>query len=347
VTVKNIQNLDGIRAISVIIVLISHAGLGKIIPGGLGVTIFFFLSGFLITTLLNNEFELNNNINYKNFFIRRFCRLFPPLLITIFVSYSLAYTGILKQNYSFLGLTSQIFYLANYHAIFNWPGEIPDGLGILWSLAVEEHFYFVFPLLLYTCFKFVGKGNTALILVFSCVLVLLWRCYLIFIEGSPSVRTYYATDTRIDSILYGCILALIYNPILQRKEQFLKSKDFLILGICLIVMLFSLLFRSEWFRETFRYSIQGIALMPIFYYCIKYNKSIVFNWLENSWLKRIGIFSYSIYLIHHVIIEGLKFHGLENIGYIICITFILSTLFAFLIDKFIDSYFIKIRKKYR
>jgi peptidoglycan/LPS O-acetylase OafA/YrhL len=93
-TVKAIPSLDGIRAVSVLIVVLSHVGLGHVVPGGLGVTIFFFLSGYLITTLLLQEHARNGSIHVGRFYIRRFLRLAPPLMITLAVAYALVLSGL-------------------------------------------------------------------------------------------------------------------------------------------------------------------------------------------------------------------------------------------------------------
>ena len=94
----NIPSLDGLRAISILIVLVSHAGYGSVVPGGLGVTIFFFLSGYLITTLLMDERERLGRIHIGKFYLRRVLRLFPPLLVTLAVAYSLVWLGRLVRN---------------------------------------------------------------------------------------------------------------------------------------------------------------------------------------------------------------------------------------------------------
>jgi len=343
--VDYIPSLDGIRAVAVFIVLLSHAGLGHIIPGGLGVTVFFFLSGYLITTLLIKEYEIHNHINYPKFFARRFFRLFPPLIICLFLSYSFAFLGLIEERYSFAGFFYQIFYLANYHAIFHWTGMIPNGLGVLWSLAVEEHFYLFFPLFLYACFRYIGKSYAPYILMLLCLMALGWRGYLVLAEGVSSVRTYYASDTRIDSILFGCILALRYNPINLDACAKLTLKGVLLFVLGLSLLIFSLIYRGDVFRETLRYTLQGIALMPIFYYAIKNNKNPLFDWLNHSLIKKLGVYSYVIYLFHNVIINGLKWHGVTDIYTILVITIIVSIVLAYLVDQYIDMYFFKLRKK--
>lgn len=343
--INYIPSLDGIRAVSVFIVLISHAGFGHIIPGGLGVTVFFFLSGYLITALLANEYEANNHINYPQFFARRFLRLFPPLIICLTLSYSLAYLEIIEPSYSMTGFLYQIFYLANYHAIFHWDGAFPDGLWVLWSLAVEEHFYLIFPLFLYACFRYINQRYIPYILMALCFMVLGWRSYLILEQGVASGRVTYATDTRIDSILFGCIFALSYNPLKVAATTKLTLKNILYIILGLTLLLVTLIYRDDVFRSTLRYSLQGIALMPIFYYAIKNSENRLFRWLNFSWIKKIGVYSYSIYLIHHVTIKGLQWHGVENKTYIIIGTIIISIIFAFLIDKYVEAYFVKVRKQ--
>jgi len=342
-----IPSLDGIRAVSVFLVLLSHAGYGNFLPGGFGVTVFFFLSGFLITTLLIKEYKTTKHISYSQFFVRRFFRLFPPLLLCLLLVYLATFYGIVGGQISLEGLLAQVFYLANYSAIFNWQGPIPDGLGVLWSLAVEEHFYLVFPFLFYMLLHKLGRVKTVYILVFLCGVVLLWRNYLVLIEQVSQTRTYYATDTRIDSILFGSILALTCNPIHKNANSKLNLKAIVLIFSSIVLLLFTFTYRSETFRETFRYSIQGIALMPLFYYSIKSFENPFFSWLNWQWLKKFGVFSYCIYLVHHVIIKALKHHGIDDIPTVIILTIVLSSFFAYVVDKYVDVHFRKLREKFR
>lgn len=95
-----IKNLDGIRALAVLLVVVSHFGLGHIVPDGFGVTLFFFLSGYLITTLLLTEYENEKHISIKNLFARRALGLFLSLMLTLSVSYFFVYIGILPGDIS-------------------------------------------------------------------------------------------------------------------------------------------------------------------------------------------------------------------------------------------------------
>src|SRR3954454_19397027 len=144
-----IQSLDGIRAVSVLIVVLGHSGLQALIPGGFGVTIFFFLSGFLISTLMLAEHEGTGTLDVPSFYARRVFRLMPPLLLSLAIAYGLTSAGLLEGGMTGKGLAAQVLYFANYYGLFFDPGStVPDGTGILWSLAVEEHFYIVYPLLM-------------------------------------------------------------------------------------------------------------------------------------------------------------------------------------------------------
>ena len=209
-----IPSLDGIRAISVLIVVLGHSGLEALVPGGLGVTIFFFLSGYLITTLMLTEHKRTGGINILNFYTRRVFRLMPPLLVSLAIAYGLTYAGLLSGGVTSTGLAAQLLYFANYYGLFFDPGNtIPDGTGILWSLAVEEHFYIVYPLLMTLMLGSALRPRTiGALLGIGCLVVLAWRIHLVQSPGFVSDRTYYASDTRIDSIIYGCILAVVTNP---------------------------------------------------------------------------------------------------------------------------------------
>ena len=105
-----IPSLDGLRAVSILIVLLSHAGVSQRIPGGFGVTIFFFLSGFLITTLLLREYDRNGTVSLRNFYIRRLLRLTPPLLLTLLAAAVLYMLGFVRGALDPATLLSQIFF---------------------------------------------------------------------------------------------------------------------------------------------------------------------------------------------------------------------------------------------
>src|SRR6185436_5891718 len=134
---RDIPSLDGLRMIAVSLVFFAHAGLEKWVPGGFGVTLFFFLSGYLITTLMRIEYENKGRVSIPNFYMRRLLRIFPPLYITVTISVLLGLFAILPTNMNALGIASHYLFFTNYASLL-WPGTGAPGMGPLWSLAVEE-----------------------------------------------------------------------------------------------------------------------------------------------------------------------------------------------------------------
>lgn len=350
---QTIPSLNGIRAISVLLVVLAHSGFGAIVPGGLGVTIFFFLSGYLITTLMLAESERLGAIDIPNFYARRFFRLAPPLLITLFLAYSLNYYGMIPGHITLEGLTAQLFYFSNYFSIFiDHDGDkTPSGTPILWSLAVEEHFYIFFPLIMILFLKNALKRRTiGIILICACVVVLMWRIHLVTSPGFFVDRTYLATDTRIDSIIYGCLTAVLINPLrVPTQSQSMSLLQWALFSTGITLLLFCLIYRNPVFRETFRYSLEGIALVPIFYFAILFSGNSVFRYLNSAWAVRIGTYSYAIYLIHQVIIFIVFKNALsvaDNPFIVFPIVLGVSLVYAAAIDSWVDPYFRQLRRNY-
>jgi peptidoglycan/LPS O-acetylase OafA/YrhL len=296
----HLPSLDGLRAISVAIVFVSHLGLSHIVPGGFGVTVFFFLSGFLITTLLRREFESKGSISFRGFYLRRAYRILPPMYLTFLFALAVSTSGLVHTELDWRAVLMQLAHLTNYIHLVVPDGDdhLPVGTSIFWSLAVEEHFYLVYPLLCLALLRARAKGRAFWVLIASCAVVLAWRYVLVLGFDVDSIRTYRGTDTRVDSLLYGCILALCFNPALDYDRSAPRSdlKDGLLLAVSLGVLLFCFVYRDEAFRETARYTLQGIALMPIFWLAILRADWFVFSWLEWAPIRWIGLLSYTIYL---------------------------------------------------
>jgi peptidoglycan/LPS O-acetylase OafA/YrhL len=344
-----------LRAISILIVLVSHAGYGSVVPGGLGVTIFFFLSGYLITTLLLDETKRSGRINIGKFYLRRAFRLFPPLLVTLVIAYSLVALGLLDGGISWAGILAQLLYFANYYGLFFDPGNTTAaGTGILWSLAVEEHFYMIYPAVLAGLLALgLSRRRIVVVLAIACLAVLVWRMYLAGLPNFVTERTYYSSDTRVDSIVFGCLLALAANPKSAKpgtSNPFLQPTSAMLLATAAIVMVTTIVWRDAYFRETFRYSLQGLALMPVFYLAIKCAAHFPFTLLNHPWVAKIGVYSYAMYLIHHIVIHVIE----KNVPWLttvrpllVLVTFVIATLYAAILDLYVDSYFRRLRKKFR
>lgn len=288
--------IEGLRGLAILLVLVSHLGLGNVVPGGFGVTLFFFISGFLITRLLIAEHKKNGSISVGRFYLRRFIRLAPALLLMVACVVT-TYWIALDVRPDRTELAASIFYFMNYYVISGGALLLP--LGTLWSLAVEEHFYLVYP----TVFGRIWRRPAALFYFLLGVLIaaLLLRMVLVCCFHAPTDRTYLATDTRIDSIAYGALLSVLieWKP---RYLFYLERPAVIFAGLC--ALLISLLLRNDVFRETARYSLQGVAFLPLVYTCT-FGKTLgdVRKALEHPVMLLVGRLSYSLYLWHFPVLS--------------------------------------------
>ncbi len=214
-------SLDGLRALSIAVVFFAHSQLavGIAFPGGFGVTVFFFLSGFLITTLLRREYETNGSISFGKFYLRRVLRILPPFYLVLggaLIATRLLHLGTIDVA----GVRAQALHYTNYWIVTHGFDGLPGGTGVFWSLAVEEHFYLLFPLVFVGLMRSGARPERqALVLLGTCAALLAWRVVLCsrldMLDPLSQQRLEIASDTRFDSILFGCILALYGNPALD------------------------------------------------------------------------------------------------------------------------------------
>ena len=298
-TIRYIPGLDGIRFFAVSIVMIAHFGFGNRVPGGLGVTIFFFLSGFLITTLLMHETRRAGKISVGNFYIRRFLRLAPEMIALLLFSSMLAWA--LGISPAWADIVAALTYTTNYYTIY-LQAISPAGVaelwwGQLWSLAVEEHYYLTFPLIFPLIF---GRSRRlAVFFIIALVGCLAWRCFVLTSgisgENWHLAYSYLASETRFDSIVYGALFAFIA----QEKRRLSQPASGLALAAGVVLLLASLLVRDEFFRESLRYSLQGIGILLIFSHLYLSEKpSPLITTAEFPLLRWGGVLSYGAYLWH-------------------------------------------------
>ena len=304
-----IPSLDGIRALAFLLVFLGHVGTPGI-PGGFGVTVFFFLSGYLITTLLRLEVERTGHVDFKMFYARRALRILPPFYLVLFSAILLVRLGLLNGPLETASVLSQLLHYFNIWVIHHGFGGVPDGTGVYWSLAIEEHFYVAFPALYAFLIRAKLSGNKQRLVFFAiCAAVLVWRCVLVFYFQAPTGRTYLGTDTRCDSLLLGCALAVAGNPMLdfERTATAPGWRMKLALAASLVVLLFTFLIRTDGFRETIRYSLQGCANFGVFFAAIRYPQWGAFRLLNIRPMRFLGKLSYSLYLVHQIVI-GIAWH---------------------------------------
>ncbi len=217
-----LPGLDGLRALAIIGVLLYHAGVDWVPGGFLGVDVFFVLSGFLITSLILEEYDRAGRIDFRRFYIRRARRLLPAvfvLLIAVGIAVLLFYRDALSAFRE--DALATLFYVNNWWYIlvdqsyFESIGR-PPLLKHLWSLSVEEQFYLVWPAV---ALLLVRRGGRPLVRRVAIVLALastVWMAYLAIrggypIDADPS-RAYFGTDSHIMGLLIGAALATVWRP---------------------------------------------------------------------------------------------------------------------------------------
>jgi peptidoglycan/LPS O-acetylase OafA/YrhL len=347
---RYVGELDGIRALAVGLVVMAHYGLGSVVPGGFGVTLFFFLSGYLITTLFFAEYRDTAGISIPQFYLRRWLRLTPPLMISVFLA--VAFYPITRHGVGAgpppIGTTlAALFYYTNYYDLsHNMAAFFVVPFGICWSLAVEEHFYLGWPWIIRRGISSVRR--LCLFIVGVCVAVLIWRCIARYVLAMPTDYTYLATDCRIDSILYGALLRTMFETSWSTTAvAFLRLPITRILAIA--ALLFTFVIRNDNFRETLRYSIQGLALMPLFTaVLIEDPKTLVRRVLASAPMVLVGRLSYSIYLIHFLAwAPGEVYFGSHQRAKLVISSLLLTGLISFGLLIFVERPIAGLRHRLR
>jgi peptidoglycan/LPS O-acetylase OafA/YrhL len=333
----HIPSLDGIRALAFGLVFVAHAWGTHL--GMFGVTVFFFLSGFLITTLMRREHELSGSISLSNFYIRRSLRIFPPLYLTIGSILVLVVTRALNERVDTGSFVATSTFITNYWIIFKGLGN--SGLGPLWSLSVEEHFYCLFPFLFLLMTRLgLSYKNQSWALGGLCLAFLVWRLLLVFLySGVPVKYLLYASDTRMDSILFGCILALRANPVLDREGY--TSKIWSGLGVSLLLLSFCI--RNNNYRITLHYTLQGLALIPIFTLVI-YRATDWFRWLNGRAIRFIGSLSYSMYLVHSSFLVAILAR-VRSHTFAVFLALTLTFLYAYAMNRLVERPLARVRQR--
>lgn len=347
---RYITGLDGIRAIAVIMVLAYHLKLALFKSGFLGVTVFFVLSGYLITGILISEVEEEGTIDLKNFWLRRIRLLVPAVMsmavVIIFVSAVVNKIIFTKGCKDFL---ASVLGFNNWWQIFNKvsyfeAAGVPSPFTHCWSLAIETQFYLIYPLILLGIYKLVksrGEGRAKRGLLFAGVTLLLALISVIlmivlFDPQQDASRVYYGTDTRAFSLLFGALLAILWEYRMVPRR--LSASVNMVLGsvsfAVLLVMTIAINGSSNfWYRGG---QFVGTILTVLVIYTVSGRKTWLSRFLSNPVLKWIGDRSYSIYLWHYPIILLIS-KGIKASWWITLIEIVLSVVLAELSYRFIET----------
>jgi peptidoglycan/LPS O-acetylase OafA/YrhL len=306
-----IPGLDALRAVSVLLVIAAHSGLHSV-PGALGVTTFFFISGFLITNLLITEHAASSTIHIGRFYLRRYVRLMPEQATYVLIAVILQ--AVFFRPLDGIQVLGALFYFTNYLKAFAiHAAPPPDGsnptpftTGHYWSLAVEEHFYLLWPLVFAWCC--VQGANRRRLVATLCSVVV--GCLLIrmtvLASGSSPAYTYYASECRLDSLAFGCLGAVLlryYPQLVQRVTR----PWLLAIGLAILATPFvgrSFLDASVYFQDGARTTFQGFGFVLCFLYFYGRSwKSPLLRLLEWRPLRFIGVVSYGAYIWHFAVVN--------------------------------------------
>lgn len=339
---KYIKEIDGLRALAVIMVLAYHLKMPFAKSGLLGVTVFFVISGYLITGILINEIEESGGVDLKNFWLRRIRRLLPAVLsmavVMIFVSAVVNRVVFTKGRHDLL---SAVFGYNNWWQIFRKVSYFenagaPSPFTHCWSLAIETQFYLIYPILLILLSKARNRGKvfaavTAVLAMISVVLM----GVLYSPDGDPS-RVYYGTDTRAFSLLIGALAAIQKEYHIIKVK--LRGKLWAVIGSISVLILIGMMMLISSYSSFLYYGGQAIVsvLAAFVVYAVTVSRSLLNIILDSSILKWIGDRSYSIYLWHYPIIV-LMSGGKRAAWWIVILEVVLSVGFAELSYRFIET----------
>lgn len=312
-------HIDAMRAFAVLLVVFSHAGL-TFVPGGSGVTIFFVISGFIITFLLLRERDKTGGFDVGGFYMRRLIKIAPPLILVIIIP-TLVYM-LFGGEVDLVDFLGQIFFFFNWRYLDSQVTVLP-GTHVAWSLAIEEQFYLVFALIWLFAVK--SKHYQKIIVSISAVTILfsMGSRVALHLQNATTDRIYFGTDTRVEAIAVGTLVAVWFFR--YRSTDLVQGKDVSVnrfadnsivshgkmvplLGRNWIIIaalgfyLGSLVIRDPWFRDTIRYSIQATsaALMVLWGQVVMRQPlgERLMKFLQWRFLQVLGLASYSIYLSH-------------------------------------------------
>lgn len=308
---RYMAGLDGLRALAVLSVIAYHLNFSWATGGFLGVTVFFVLSGYLITDLLIAEWAMNQRIDLKSFWFRRAKRLLPGmftllLIVIAFVSlFKSSMIGNLKQD-----SVAAIFYYSNWWYIFHHLSYFesfanPSILNHFWSLAVEEQFYIIWPILTLLGLKYIKNKDRLFLYTLVGAIVSALLMAILFHPGSDPSRVYYGTDTRAFSLLIGAALALVW-PSRKLTNNVTTSGKVLIdiVGITGLLIFLLMVGKTNQY-DSFLYR-GGMFLLSIsaamLIAAIAHPTSKIGRFLAMRPLKWIGLRSYGIYLWQYPVI---------------------------------------------
>lgn len=323
-SLRHRPGLDGLRAVAVAAVFLFHARPGALPGGWLGVDIFFVLSGFLITTVLLTDRERRGRIDLTDFWLARARRLLPAVVLVLLavVGASYFWTFPARRQAITGDAIASWFYYANWHFLRGDEAYFaavanPSPLRHMWSLAVEEQFYLLYPLLLVALIALLGRSRrltTALALLAVASAGLMAALH---IPGLDPSRVYYGTDTRAQQLLVGAVAASLLapgSPVTKRTRIAIDTWGRALAIPALLVLLLAFRVVRESTEGIFEGGLFALAVVTVLVViaAASPNPSPVQRALSWGPLRHLGVISYGVYLWHWPVIV---FLGADRMGF--------------------------------
>lgn len=307
---RYMPGLDGVRAVAVIAIIIYHLNPQWLSGGFLGVDTFFVISGYLITSLLLTEYHNTGKIELMSFWLRRVKRLIPAVLFLVM--------GVIVLSLIFMPTEIQkvradsiaaIFYVSNWWYIMQnvdyFEQFAVQPLKHLWSLAIEEQFYLVFPIVLLSLLSFIRRLKSIRIIFLILLVISMIAMMVLYVPNENVARVYFGTDTRIQTLLMGVLLALVWPPFQLKAKVNTQMRMMIdtagVVGLAILFICFkfvsetnSILYYGGFFLiSTVTLLVIASSVHPSGYFA---------KFLGNKVFTFIGSRSYSLYLWHYPII---------------------------------------------
>ncbi len=300
--------LDGLRAFAVIGVLCYHGGLDWAQGGFLGVDLFFVLSGFLITTLLLREREDTGGIALGSFWLRRARRLLPALLLllALVVIYALVFAAPDELRTIRGDALASLGYVANWRFIVTDGSyfaqfQAPSPLRHVWSLAIEEQFYLIWPLIVFAVLR-VRDGSTRALAVMSSAMLVgsVALMAMLYEPGRDPSRVYYGTDTRAQSLLVGALLAMLmlYRPVIEGRVGRAALQVASVAAALGLAAMWVLVGDRESLLYTGGFLAQALLVAVVIAAVVQPRRGPLAVLLSIGWIRWVGRVSYGVYLYH-------------------------------------------------